>query len=96
MKVFHVYILASRKRGTLYLGMTSDIAGRMQKHREGTLEGFTKNHAIKKLVYVEEHATALEAIRREKTLKRWKRQWKVELIEGDNPDWFDLTDRLLR
>ena len=96
MKVFHVYILASRKRGTLYIGMTSDLASRMEQHRNGTFDGFTKAHSVKKLVHVEEFPTALEAIRREKALKRWNRQWKIELIEKDNPEWFDLYDRMNR
>ncbi len=96
MKRFFVYILASRKNGTLYTGMTNDIARRAWEHRTGAVDGFTKRHSVKRLVYVEELATARDAIRREKTIKGWPRQWKINAIEQDNPEWFDLTRRLNR
>ncbi|GBE42032.1 GIY-YIG nuclease superfamily protein [bacterium BMS3Bbin10] len=96
MKRFFVYILASRKNGTLYTGMTNDIARRAWEHRTGAVDGFTRRHSVKRLVYVEELATARDAIRREKTIKGWPRQWKINAIEQDNPEWFDLTRRLNR
>jgi len=96
MKRFFVYILASRKNGTLYTGMTNDIARRAWEHRTGVVDGFTKRHSVKRLVYIEERATARDAIRREKTIKGWPRQWKINAIERDNPEWFDLYRRLNR
>jgi len=96
MKRFFVYILASRKNGTLYTGVTNDMARRAFEHRSGAVEGFAARHRIKRLVYVEAHGTAEEAIRREKSLKKWPRRWKVDLIEKDNPNWFDLYRRLNR
>jgi putative endonuclease len=90
MKRFWVYIVASRKHGTLYVGVTSDLARRAFEHRGGLVEGFTSRHSVKRLVWYEEHPTAESAIRREKAIKRWKRQWKIELIEAMNPDWNDL------
>lgn len=96
MKRFFVYILASRKNGTLYIGVTNDIARRVFEHRSGVVEGFTARHSIKRLVHFEEHATAEEAIQREKTIKKWPRQWKIDLIEKGNPNWFDLYRHLNR
>ena len=96
MKRFFVYILASRKNGTLYTGMTNDIARRAWEHRTGAVDGFTKRHSVKRLVYIEEFATARDAIRREKTIKGWPRQWKINAIEQDNPEWFELYRRLNR
>ena len=90
MKRFWVYIVASRKNGTLYVGVTSDLARRAFEHREGAIEGFTRRHSVKRLVWYEEHPTAEAAIRREKTLKDWNRQWEIGLIEAANPDWNDL------
>ncbi|MEM7398302.1 MAG: GIY-YIG nuclease family protein [Pseudomonadota bacterium] len=94
MRAFLVYILASRKNGTLYTGVTSDLPRRMWEHREGVHAGFTKRHGVKRLVYVEDHSTAELAIRREKAIKSWPRRWKIDLIERDNPEWFDLYKRL--
>jgi putative endonuclease len=94
MRGFYVYILASRKGGTLYTGVTSNLARRAWEHREGMNEGFTKRHSIKRLVFIEEHATAESAIKREKAIKSWPRRWKIDLIEKNNPDWFDLYRRL--
>jgi putative endonuclease len=96
MRTFYVYILASRKKGTLYTGVTSNLPRRAWEHREGLNRGFTRRYNVKRLVYIEEHATAEGAIQREKTIKSWPRRWKVELIEKDNPDWFDLYRQLNR
>jgi len=87
---YFVYILASKRNGTLYVGVTSDLYGRIVEHRDGLVPGFTTRHAIKTLVYFEEHHDVDEAIRREKRIKRWRRAWKIELIEGRNPGWRDL------
>ena len=93
MRRFFVYILASRKDGTLYTGVTSNLPRRAWEHRESVVSGFTKRYSVKRLVYVEEHATAETAIKREKAIKSWPRQWKIDLIEKDNPNWFDLYRR---
>jgi putative endonuclease len=90
VRKFYVYILASRKDGTLYTGVTSNLPRRAWEHREGVVSGFTKRYSVKRLVYVEEHATAETAIKREKAIKSWPRRWKIDLIEKDNPNWFDL------
>ena len=87
-----VYILASKPHGTFYVGVTSDLHGRMNEHAQGIVEGFTKKYTIKMLVYYEMHETMLEAIAREKLLKRWERAWKVRLIEQMNPEWKNLHD----
>lgn len=85
-----VYIMASRKYGTLYIGVTSDLANRVAQHREGVMDGFTKRYGVKRLVWFERHDSIVVAIQREKSLKKWKRRWKVDLIEMNNPDWNDL------
>ncbi|MGH7033902.1 MAG: GIY-YIG nuclease family protein, partial [Stellaceae bacterium] len=90
-----VYILASRRNGTLYIGVTSDVAPRVWQHRTGAAEGFTRNYRVRMLVYLELHATMEAAIIREKQLKKWQRQWKLRLIERDNPSWCDLYEDLL-
>lgn len=87
---YFVYILASKRNGTLYVGVTSDLSGRIVEHRDGLVPGFTKRYGIAMLVYFEEHDDIGEAIRREKRIKRWRRAWKIELIESRNPDWRDL------
>jgi putative endonuclease len=89
-----VYILASARNGTLYIGVTSNLAQRVWQHREGFLAGFTSRYRIKTLVYYEVHDTMESAIRREKQMKIWKRSWKVELIERANPSWLDLYDEI--
>ncbi len=89
-KEFYVYILASKRNGTLYTGVTSDLIKRVWQHKNNALEGFTKKYHVHNLVYYEKHEVAESAIRREKRLKFWKRQWKVELIEKENPLWSDL------
>jgi putative endonuclease len=88
--VYWVYILASRRNGTLYTGVTSDLTGRVQAHREGLIPGFTKKYGVKLLVYYELHHDINVAILREKRIKRWHRKWKLELIEAQNPQWRDL------
>jgi len=91
---YYVYIMARRPNGTLYIGMTNDLVRRVYEHKEGLADGFTKRYGVKTLVYFEIHETAEQAIRREKTLKRWLRDWKIALIEKDNPYWDDLYQRL--
>ena len=93
---YFVYILASKRNGTLYVGVTNNLSRRAFEHKSSSVEGFTKKHNIKNLVYVETHPTPSAAIHREKCLKRWKRDWKIELIEGQNPLWNDLYPSLLK
>jgi len=88
--LYFVYILASERNGTLYVGVTNDLIGRTSEHRDGLVAGFTKRHSVKLLVYYEEYEDIDEAIRREKRIKRWRRAWKLELIESRNPQWRDL------
>lgn len=95
-RTFWVYLMASRKGGAIYVGVTSDLAQRIHQHREGTGSLHAARYGIARLVYAEPHATALEAIEREKRLKKWKRAWKVALIEAANPDWNDLTEVTIR
>ncbi len=87
-----VYLLASRRNGTLYTGVTSNLLQRIHQHREGTLGGFTKKHTIHRLVWFEQHATMEHAIIREKRLKKWEREWKLNLFEKENPRWRDLAE----
>ena len=89
-KQFYVYMLASQRNGTLYTGMTSDLAKRIWQHKNGDVEGFTKQYNVKTLVYYEIHQSAKSAIVREKQIKKWRRKWKLRLIEKDNPLWNDL------
>ena len=86
----HVYLLASRRQGTLYVGVTSDLIRRVYLHREGLVEGFTRDHGVKALVWFEGTESIEGAIRREKQIKNWKRAWKIALIEKENPGWRDL------
>ena len=90
----YVYILASQRNGTLYVGVTNDLLRRVYEHRTGVQEGFTSRYNIKRLVWYEEHGSIVEAIGREKAIKRWRRNWKLALIEADNPQWLDLWDVL--
>jgi putative endonuclease len=90
-----VYILASGRNGTLYIGVTNNIARRAWEHRSGVVAGFTKRYGVHRLVYVEFHATMPNAIQREKQIKKWRRAWKLRLIEESNPRWRDLYDDLL-
>ncbi len=89
---YYVYILASQKHGTLYIGVTNDLVRRVYEHREHVADGFTKKHRVTKLVYFEECSDIEGAIVREKRLKSWKRDWKIELTENLNPEWADLFD----
>jgi putative endonuclease len=91
---YFVYIVASARNGTLYVGVTNDIARRSYEHREGLVPGFTKKYAVKILVWFEEHGDIREAILREKRIKKWERAWKLRLIESVNPDWNDLGRHL--
>jgi putative endonuclease len=89
-KQFCVYILASQRNGTLYTGVTSDLIRRTWQHKQGVVEGFTMKYHVKSLVYFEVHDSAHSAIEREKQIKKWRRAWKLRLIEESNPDWNDL------
>lgn len=90
-----VYILASKRNGTLYIGVTSDLAKRIWEHRNGMVAGFTKRYSVHHLVWYELHERMGSAIQREKRLKDWKRAWKLELIERTNPDWQDLYQTIV-
>ena len=90
-----VYILASQRNGTLYIGVTSNLVQRIWQHRQGEMDGFTRQYAIKQLVYYEQHASMADAILREKQLKKWNRAWKLRLIEAHNPSWRDLWDEII-
>ena len=94
-KAFFVYVMASRKGGALYVGVTSALVQRVYQHKQGLVDGFTKRYGIKCLVYFEAHADAESAIMRETQIKRWKRQWKVELIETSNKEWRDLYETIV-
>jgi putative endonuclease len=93
-KQYYVYILTNRRNGALYTGVTSELPGRTWQHKEKAVEGFTKKYGIGYLVYYEAHATAEAAIRREKQIKKWRRQWKIDMIEGFNPAWKDLFEEI--
>jgi len=95
MNTYYVYILASGRNGTLYVGVTNDLIRRVDEHKRGKVGGFTKKYAVNNLVYFEQTSDVVSAIAREKLLKRWKRIWKIELIERDNPEWKDLYQTLL-
>jgi len=90
-----VYILASKRNGTLYIGITSDLVRRVYEHKSGLVDGFTKRYHVHRLVYYEMTSDVNEAITKEKRLKKWKRAWKIDLIESTNPDWRDLYSDLL-
>ncbi len=96
MKPPCVYILASKRNGTLYVGVTSDVARRVWEHRSETVDSFTKRYGVHRLVYAEFHETIPAAILRERQIKKWRRAWKLELIERNNPEWRDLYDDILR
>ena len=95
MKKMYVYILASQKNGTLYVGVTSDLIKRIWQHKKHVVKGFTDKYNVDKLVYYEVWQDELGAIEREKKLKHWNRQWKKKLIEKDNPDWNDLYNDII-
>ena len=88
----HVYIMASGRNGTLYIGVTSDLMRRVWEHREGLVRGFTRDHAVTRLVYTEAFERIEDAIAREKAMKKWQRLWKLDLIESVNPEWDDLYE----
>jgi putative endonuclease len=85
-----VYLLASRRHGTLYIGVTSDLCSRVSAHKQGLIDGFTRKYGVKMLVWYQNFDTMNEAIHREKQMKEWRRGWKIELIEKQNPVWIDL------
>jgi putative endonuclease len=89
---YYVYILASRRHGTLYVGITNDLRTRLEQHRLGLGSAFVRKYGVDRLVYVETYEWAEDAIRREKQLKKWNRDWKIQLIEKDNLEWRDLSD----
>ena len=95
-RTYFVYMLASKSYGTLYTGVTNDLIRRVWEHREGVVAGFTTKYGVKMLVWYERHGDIHEAIAREKRLKRWRRDWKISLIEEDNPRWTDLYPGLVR
>ena len=90
-----VYILASKRNGTLYIGVTNDLPKRAWEHKNDVVEGFTKRYRVHRLVYYELHEDMESAIRREKHMKKWNRAWKLELIEKQNPDWSDVWEGIL-
>ena len=93
-KQYYVYILASKRNGTLYIGVTSDLVQRVWQHKNKSADGF-KKHNVRRLVYYEAHSEAENAIIREKQMKKWRRSWKIELIEERNPGWKDLYEDIL-
>lgn len=95
MKEYYVYMMASKKNGTLYTGVTSDLIKRVYEHRTGVVPGFTKTYKVNLLVYYEVHGDVMEAIKREKNMQAWKRLWKIRLIEEKNPSWDDLYDMIV-
>jgi len=94
MRASYVYMLASKRNGTLYTGVTSELVGRAFQHREGVVAGFTQRYGVKILVWYEVHEDIRAAIAREKQVKKWPRQWKINLIEEKNPHWEDLYPRI--
>jgi len=93
---YWVYILASKPGGTLYVGVTSDLIRRAYEHREGLADGFTKRYGVKSLVYFEPHEEIAKALQREKNIKHWPREWKIDLIVAHNPGWRDLYEEIVR
>ncbi len=92
---YFVYILASQRNGTLYVGVTNNLVRRIHEHREKLIEGFTSQYNVTRLVWFDQTASVEEAIAHEKRLKRWRREWKIELIEKTNPNWDDLYESIL-
>jgi len=93
-KTYYVYILASKRNGTLYTGVTNNLKKRDWEHKHNVVKGFTEEYDVHTLVYYEQHEDIEQAILREKQIKRWKRKWKLELIEKDNPNWEDLYKQI--
>jgi putative endonuclease len=94
LKQYYVYILASKRKGTLYIGVTGDLVKRVYEHKQNDVEGFTKQYMVHNLVYYETYEDVSEAILREKQMKKWNRQWKINLIEKHNPQWVDLYQEI--
>jgi putative endonuclease len=94
MNDYFVYILASKRNGTLYIGVTNNLLSRVAQHKEGRVAGFTTKYDVHKLVYYEKYGDIRAAITREKQMKKWERQWKMRLIEKENPEWRDLFESL--
>jgi putative endonuclease len=92
--IYYVYLLASRRYGTLYCGVTNDLVRRVWEHKTKLLPGFTAKYGVDRLVWFELHSDVTVAIAREKQIKKWRRDWKIALIEGENPDWRDLYDTI--
>jgi len=90
-KTYYIYIVASRKNGFLYIGSTPNLIERIYKHKKGLIEGYSAKHLTKMLVYFETTSSAESMVARERQLKHWKRDWKIKLIESENPNWLDLT-----
>jgi putative endonuclease len=95
MKSYYVYILASRRNGTLYIGVTNDLVRRVCVHKNDVSRGFTETYQVHALVHYESFTDVQDALTREKRLKKWKRQWKINLIETKNPDWSDLYEQII-
>ena len=95
-KLVFVYILTNKRYGTFYIGLTTNLVRRMAEHKSGVITGFTKQHKLTTLVYYEMHKDLAKAAHRERLLKKWKRIWKIELIEKSNPDWYDLHEDVKR
>ena len=95
-KAYYVYIMASKRNGTLYIGVTGDLVRRVYEHRNGLMPGFTKNYDVHMLMYYEKTSDVEAALNREKHLKHWRRQWKVALIEEHNPEWKDLWNDIIQ
>jgi len=89
--MYYVYIVTSKRNGTLYIGVTNDIARRAKEHKEKTVRGFTQKYGLDRVVYLEEYVHVGQAIAREKAMKKWNRKWKLNTIEGVNPEWKDLV-----
>ena len=96
LKYFYVYIISSQKNGTLYIGITNNLIRRISEHKSNKIPGFTKKYKIHNLVYYETFYDSYNAIMREKQLKKWNREWKIKLIEKENPYWNDLYDSLIQ
>jgi putative endonuclease len=94
-KQYYVYLITNERYGTLYVGVTNDLLRRVYEHREGVVQGFSKQHGLGRLVWFEAHDDVLAAIKREKVIKRWRRDWKMNLIQAMNPNWDDLYESIV-
>jgi putative endonuclease len=94
-KYYYVYILANKRRGTMYVGVTSNLVQRVWQHKEVQVEGFTKRYGVKSLMWYEQYEDVEQAILREKQIKKWDRLWKIELVESFNPEWNDLYETIV-